>query len=74
MKMMKVMKNIFLTALFALGLLTAPTLHAQTGFDDEVDDTGQADPDTPIDSYVIIGLAAGACMGYMLLKKQHRLT
>lgn len=64
------------TLLLLLFITTAtPSVYAQTGFEDDVDDEGrQTTPETPIDNLLLVGLAGGAIIGYTTLRKSGKLS
>ncbi len=65
-------KSVLLSLLFVI--ITAPTISAQTGFGDDVDDEGQTTPETPIDSLLLMGIAGALTIGYVTLSKPEKLN
>jgi len=72
MKKKNDLRKIFLAIAFFLTILVSPALHAQTGFEDDVDD--EAPPEAPIDGLLTAGLIAGAFLGYSFLKKDEKFS
>ena len=68
-KISKKIKSLMLIAVLAFSPLT----FAQVGFDDDVDDETEA-PATPIDTNILILLAAGIVLGVTYIKKNESLT
>lgn len=61
------MKQSFLKFFFVLMLVATPALtFAQEGFDDDVDD--EETPQTFIDGFIGVGIAAGAAYGFSRLR------
>jgi len=67
------MKKIAVKVFVMFALLATPSIYAQPGFEEDVDD-GEEDPATPIDDYLIYGIAGAAALGYTLLKKGEKIA
>lgn len=47
---------------------------AQTGFDEDVEDVPEEEPQAPINGYTGLLLIAGCALGYMLLKRETKVS
>jgi len=70
MKKIKFTKQIAIITL-CFTLLNSSGVFAQTGFDEDVDDET---PATPINENIYFGLIGGTFLGYLLLRRQEKIS
>ena len=56
-----------------LCVCSAAPAWSQTGFEEDVDDV-PAEPQAPIDHLIVVALVAGCAAGYVLLKRETKLS